>query len=1018
MKMMHLNVKSGFSFFHSALKVDDIVNYAKENKLPAIALTDINNMFGAIDFYYKCKEAKIKPLIGIEVLIKNDEINFPLIMLAKNNEGYLILLRLASLMENDQKTAFLDINDLSQYSQDVIAILPHIRATKTIKENDQKTAIFDKVSNLFSDFYLGLELLIDDSKEYLEYIDNYQTCFINEVRYERKQDAVMGDILSAIQKNIKLSDLNRNIVTTNYFLEKEEIEKQFPKAIKLLKTNEEIASKINYDFSKIRGEFIEYPNNRNLDNKEFLRALTYKGLARRLNNNVPDYYRKRLNYELDIIINTNYHDYFLVVYDYVKYAKQNNILVGPGRGSAAASLVSYVLGITDVDPIKYNLLFERFLNPERISMPDIDIDFEDDKRDEVINYIFEKYGKERSAHIIAFQTFAARQSMRDAAKTLGLDLKEVDVIAKRIPKELNVSLKYLYEKYPDFKAFINSRKIYQQVFNVAHRLEGLPRQTTVHAAGIVINNKPLIDVIPTLNLTKHSIITQYDMTYLEQLGILKLDLLGLKNLSIIKSTLDLIKKTTNKDLSFANINLNDHSIYQILQSGQTLGLFQLESKGMQRAIRSLKPANFEDIVALLALFRPGPIENLDTYVRRKEGKEQINYYHPKIKDILTPTYGIIVYQEQIMQILQQMAGFSYAKADIIRRAITTKEEKLMLQIKNEFISGCLKNDIDYKVASEVYSMIQHFANYGFNRAHSVSYAFISAKMAYLKANYPLEFYASLLNSGSSFSSRDTKFHEVVKELKKAKVILKPPSVNKPSQRIEVEKNSLRLSLLNIKGLNNQLIKTIIGEKEKRGPYKDFLDFCVRLIPQNLTKEALISLIKVGTFDEFGLNRATLLNSINLTMQYAEIITYIQDGELYVNYEISEKPNYETLTLDEIEEAEMEFDILGFILKSKVFERMSLKKQGYVTINEIKTYYLNKNTKASVIVSGVEEFLTKSQQKMAVVTVFDETDTMEILVFPDIYEKRVHYLNKGNKIEIKGYLQKRQKIQFVINEIEK
>ena len=523
---------------------------------------------------------------------------------------------------------------------------------------------------------------------------------------------------------------------------------------------------ISLEYDKLH--FISYEKITNVKSDEYLRALCHKGLVKRLSGQVKNEYVERLNYELDVIIKMGFADYFLVVYDYVLFAKKEKMLVGPGRGSAAGSLVSYVLGITDIDPLKYGLMFERFLNIERISMPDIDVDFPDNRRNEVIEHIHKKYGDEHVGHVIAYQTFGARMSLRDSAKAMGAALSAVDALMKKFPSFDQFStLQEFYDKYSVIKNAIDEDPLYQRVFKIALRIEGLPRQTSLHAAGVVISNEPLKEVVPIHHVDDKTLATQYDMNYIEQCGLLKMDILGLRNLTIISDCLNDIKNYLNIELDISNISLNEEKVFDLINQGRTMGIFQLESQGMLKAIKTVNATSFEDIVAIIALYRPGPMQFIELYARRKQGKEEVTYLHPVLEPILKYTYGIIIYQEQIMQILTSMAGFSLGKADVIRRAISKKEESTMMSLKNEFIQGCSEKGINFKTATEVFSLIERFADYGFNRAHSVSYGMISYQMAYLKAFYPCIFYANILNSliGISYIGGSSKFMHYLLEAK-------------------------------------------------------------------------------------------------------------------------------------------------------------------------------------------------------------------------------------------------------------
>lgn len=1017
MEWIHLNVKSGFSFFHSSLKIEDIVHYAKKNQLSAIALTDQSNMFGTMEFYRLCRRENIQPILGMEIQVESeDNRSFPLILLAKSNQGYQTLTKMTAKIGSKTEDKNFAKQMLAEYSRDLIAILPSERSGFSLKTEEQKNEFVNEFKQIYPDFYLGIEWLEDVTPLTIyQNLKDVACCLLNEVRYEKKEDAVVVDVLACIKDTITFEELEKKETPFHSFVKPKELDPSF---LSFLSNNKKIAASIHYDLDSIQGKFVEFEVPEGVDKDDYLRALANKGLEKRLQKKVPIVYQERLNYELDVIIKTKYSDYFLVVYDYVKYAKTHDILVGPGRGSAAGSLVSYVLGITNVDPIKYNLLFERFLNPERITMPDIDIDFIDSKRDQVIRYIFDKYGHDRSGHVIAFQTFAVRQALRDSAKAWGLTLKEVDVIAKRIPKNTTMNLKELYAQYPEFKKFIDSRQIYRQILQTALKIEGLPRQTTLHAAGIVINNQPLHEVVPIYHVNPELLATQYDMNYLEAAGLLKLDILGLKNLAIIDDCLSNIKLYYKEEVDLQQIDLEDPLIYRLLRSGFTAGIFQVESAGMKRAIQTLRPQQFEDVVALLALFRPGPMEFINTYAKRKEKKEKVDYLHASIQDILEPTYGIIIYQEQIMQILRKMANFTYGNADIVRRAISKKEEAEFKTIEAQFLKGCADNQVPVETAQSIFAMILQFANYGFNRAHSVSYAFITCQMAYLKAKYPLAFFTSLLNSGASSLAGDEKAHEYIDEIKQSSIQLLGPCVNSSFAKFGVEEKALRYSLSHIRGVSNQALALLLQEREQRGLYKDFLDFIVRLVPQGLKKEAIIPLIQAGAFDAFGINRATLLASLDLFVQYASIVATYQNNELHINYTFSEQPKYEEVAEHKEEALNQEYEVLGFFLQTTPIElrRPLLEKAGFPTIKEALQTSDKNQFQIVLRIHSLRTFKTKKHEDMALLKAFDETGSIEVVVFPRAYASARSFLSKNQYVIIRGYIQNNDQVSLIANEI--
>ena len=981
MSFVHLNVKSGYSFFNSTLRINDILDQKSEY----ICLCDNANMFMALDLFKKNKNKKT--IIGMEVNVSDAELtSAPILLFAKGLNGYKTLCKLTRNISSSNGY-LLSIDELKNYNQDIICIVPIIRHYNAY-------LYLEKYASIFDDFYIGLEYYEENDlsiiSRYREY--NYKKVVIgNDIC--KSDDLSSLRILKCIEKGCTLDELSYSSKYTaiddeSYLINFKEEE---------INETINIAKKCYFDIFELKGHLY----NIKIDDKEnYFRALCYKGLKKR--GCYYSNYIDRLNYELDIIIKMGYTNYFLVVQDYVKFAKQNNILVGPGRGSAAGSLVSYVLGITSVDPLKYDLLFERFLNPERVSMPDIDLDFVDEKREEVIEYLVNKYGYEHVSHVIAFQTFGARQAIRDVAKVYGLSLIEVDLLSKKIPSiHKDDSLMDIYNNFYVFKAFINSKDIYKSIFKSALKIEGLPRQTTLHAAGIIINDEPLYDVCPVY-LSNNTLVTQYSKDNIEDIGLLKMDILALKNLTTITDTIKLIGKDVNLDESI----LDDPHIYKLIRSCLTSGVFQLESSGMKNAIRTLQPTCFDDVVALLALFRPGPMDSIPLYADYKNGIKKVQYIDKSLIDILKPTYGIIIYQEQIMQILQKMASFSLGKADIVRRAISKKNEEILREIRKEFIDGCLKNNYSYETSEKVFNLIYKFANYGFNKAHSVSYAMISCQMAYLKYYYRVEFFTSLLNNSLGNIQSISKLYDYVYEINQLRIKILLPDINKSDFTFKVYNNNILFALASINGLNNIVVSNIIHEREN-GEFISFLEFVVRMNKYNITNNNVITLINAGCFDNLPYkendniySREALRNGLEVSMHYASMI---EDKDQLQFRDFLTKPSISECQNDELRNFNLEYNTLGLALsKSPIFK---LKDNTYSNLNHIR----KGDVKILCCVSEFKAIKTKKGTYMGIAHVFDDTGFNECIMFNEVFQKYNGLFKLNEYLEIEGYVGKNNSI---------
>ncbi|MFA7156716.1 MAG: DNA polymerase III subunit alpha [Bacilli bacterium] len=1016
MKYIPLNIKSGYSFFHSCLKIEDIISYASQNKINILCLTDKNVMFGVMPFAHYCLSKNIKYIIGIEIKILKDDQVSSLILYAKNILGYKNLCRLSSFVSKDNKEYIIPIEQLEDYLEGIIIIIPSLRSIiyEMYLKNDSNKILeflnFFKAIN--KETFLGLEYYGIENLDFLNYLRSldFEKCVINEVRYLKNSDENMLDVLFSIENHTTLNYTKKY----NYALDNDQfIFSNFNEDE--IKMNENIANMINLNIFELKTNLIKYQNSLDdVSNKDYFKALCYKGLQKRLNNKMYEEYQLRLEYEISVIEKMGFIDYFLIVWDYIKFAKKKNILVGPGRGSAAGSLVSYVLGITNVDPIKYKLLFERFLNPQRVTMPDIDIDIANNRIDEVIDYIFQKYGKDHSAKVITFATFGTKQAIMDASKVMGLSEKEGNIISKHLPLNIrersgkDTELGKIYENNLDFQKFINSRNKYHQVYDVALKLLGLPRQSSYHASAIVLSKEKLSDVMP-IYINNGVISTQYDMNYLEDIGLLKMDLLKLQTLVIIEDCLFNIKKRHGIDIDINNINLNDKKIYELINTTNTNGIFQLESPGMKRAIKTVKPNSFEDLVAILALFRPGPMDFIDTYARRKNYNAKIDYIDECLKSILEPTYGIMIYQEQIMQVLQMFAGFSLGEADIIRRAIAKKDEKELLRQKESFTSRAMKKGHSLQSIDKVFELILKFANYGFNRSHSVAYAMIAVQMAYLKLHYQEEFYCSCMSQSNIFKFID--------ELKEQEIRILPPSINKSMVDLSIEDSKqIRLSFNNIQGIGEVAISSIL-EARKEKKFNDFLDFMERVYLRGVTKDQVLNLIYSGCFDEFKINRTTLASNLDNIAQYISIILVRKDSNIQINTLLSDRPIVHEYSDDEEDIIRKEFSSLGMVFSSSIFTkyRKKLYEQGCISLKECKKKKIS--VKSFIYAQDIRFMKTKNGEEMAIINGFDETAKISLIIFPNVYKKYKNILSKNNYFYVAGDIKsKNQDISFIVNDL--
>ena len=972
-----LYVKTNYSLLSSLVSIDNLILYAVEHKLSALAICD-DNMTSTKIFYDKCIKNNIKPIIGLDLKYNNSNI----LMYAKSFTGYQSLIKLSTISSERDIT----ITDLETYNNDVVVVLPY-----------KDFALYNELTRLYDNLYIGVLNKIEEKESYKV---TKNVVFINKVLYLNKKHEKYLKYLFMIRDSKTIADDVTFKDNYNYMLLSDAISLVSNEA---LNNTNVIADMCNLELSKRNDLLPVYDTN--IDSDQYIVKLSVAGLNKRLGGNVSDVYKKRLIYELDVIKRMGFSNYFLVVYDFIKYAKKNNILVGPGRGSAAGSLVAYSLGITEIDPIKYDLLFERFLNPERVSMPDIDTDFPDIYRNNIIEYVRNKYGEKRVSGIITFGTMAAKLVLRDVGRVLNIPPKTIDTLCKKIPTVTKDKLKDFYNRDENFRNIINSSDKLMLLYEISTLIEGFPRHISTHAAGVVMSRIDLDRIIPLVR-NDDIYISGYTMEYLEELGLLKMDFLGIKNLTTIMNIIADIESSLGIKINFSDIPLDDPDALKLFETADTCGIFQFESEGMKNFLRKLKPNTIYDIFAAIALFRPGPAVNIDSYIRRKHGLEQVTYLDPSLKGILSSTYGIIIYQEQIMQIANVMAGFSYGEADILRRAMSKKKLDLLKGEEIRFIEGSVKRGHKEEDAKRVFDLILNFANYGFNKSHSVSYAIVAYKMAYLKAKYPKFFFSNLL---SSVIGSEVKTIEYINEARKLGINVILPDINRSTNKYEVVDNGILFPLSNIKNVGIVTCKDIINSRGDG--FSDIYDCFSKILSRNVNKSTLEALIDVSCFDSFGYNKKTLYYNLDNLINYATL-TKDLDPDLVI------KPDIEIM--DEFSKGELlsnEKASLGFYLSSHPTTIYKSRTSNVVNLADIKNYF-GKRIELLVMIDKVRVVNTKNNDRMAFYLASDDTAQTDLTLFPKAYEKYKD-IDKGEIVLVKGEVQRRfDKYQIIVNEIKR
>ena len=1052
MAFTHLHVHTEYSLLDGSSKISELLPRAKELGMDSLAITDHGVMYGVIDFYKKAKEVGIKPILGCEIYVapgsrfdreqsRGEDRYYHLVLLAENNQGYKNLMKIVTrgFTEGYYYRPRVDYEILERYHEGIIALSACLAGeipNKILKEDyEGAREAARKMNALFGpgNFFLELQdhglrqqtqvnsVIMRMSKEL-----DIPLVVTNDVHYIREEDAVPHDILLCIQTGKLVTDKDRMRYEGGQFFLKseEEMQKVFPYAREAMENTHKIAERCNVEIVFGEQKVPKFDVPEGYDTFSYLKELCEKGLVKRYGDPPPEELKERLAYELDTIKNMGYVDYFLIVWDFIRFAKSQGIAVGPGRGSAAGSIVSYCLEITNIDPIRYQLIFERFLNPERVSMPDIDIDFCYERRQEVIDYVYEKYGKDKVVQIITFGTMAARMAVRDVGRAMNIPYAQVDKVAKMIPMELGITIEKALKHNPELRQAYEADEVTKNLIDMSMRLEGLPRHTSIHAAGVVIGSEPLDEFVPLSRGADNVITTQFTMTTIEELGLLKMDFLGLRTLTVIQDAVRMVEKKTGQPLDINAIDYNDAAVYEMIGQAKTEGVFQLESAGMKSFMRELKPGNLEDIIAGISLYRPGPMDFIPKYIKGKNNKESIRYSCPELEEILEPTYGCIVYQEQVMQIVMKLAGYTLGRSDLVRRAMSKKKADVMAKERANFVygneeegvEGCIKRGIPEDVANHVFDEMIDFAKYAFNKSHAAAYAVVAYQTAWLRCHYPMEFMAALL---TSVITNPKKITEYINTCRSMGIRILQPDINEGESGFSVSGDAIRYGLSAIKSLGKNVIDAMIEEREAHGKYKNLKDFMERLTSKEINKRTIENLIKAGALDSLGATRRQLM------MVYAYVLDEVNREKkenitgqmsLFDFFSEEEKKEYE-IQYPDVGEFEMsqklafEKEVLGIYVSGHPLQdyMASMEKQitakttdfepdeesGLAVVKDGRNYIVGG------LISNVTVKLTKTNQNMAFITLEDLYGTVEVILFPRDYQKYRDLLVMDTGVYVRG-----------------
>ncbi len=1030
---VHLHVHTEYSLLDGASRIKDLVTAAKEAGMEALAITDHGNMYGAVTFYQECKKQGIKPIIGCEVYLapgdRRDRVDVKgiryhhLILLAENETGYRNLSKLVSLgnIEGYYYKPRIDKEILRQYHEGLICLsaciigeIPRVVISGDLEKAGELTReyldIFGRENFFLEIQNHGLEEERKAREGLLYLAEKYGLGLVatNDIHYVRRQDASYHDILLCIQTGATINEPGRMKFSSDDFYLKNvaEMEKLFPPDTykDALTNSRRIADRCQVDFVFGKHYLPQFPLPEGLTGQQYLRQLCEERITRRYDP-VTKEVRERLEYELDIIHRMDFDSYFLIVWDFINYARERGIAVGPGRGSAAGSIVAYALGITDIDPLRYALLFERFLNPERVSMPDIDVDFCYLRRGEVIDYVKERYGEDHVAQIITFGTMLARGAVRDVGRALDLPYGDVDRIAKLIPTELGMTLDKAMKESAEFRQLYETSAEAKRVVDYARAVEGLPRHSSTHAAGVVIAGRPLTDYLP-VQLSDGTLVTQYDKDLVERLGLLKMDFLGLRTLTVIADALENIYHSRGERIDIGKIPLEDELTGKMLCDGQTSAVFQMESAGMTQLVKDLAPRSFEDLIPLVALYRPGPLGSgmVKDFIDGRHGRKKAEYPHPLLEPILKETFGVILYQEQVMQIVQVLAGFSLGQADLLRRAMGHKEPELLLKQKEAFLAGARARNVDEKTAEHIFELLTHFADYGFNKSHSAAYALVAWQTAWLKAHYPAEFMAAMLTSVVDSSD---KVGVYIEQCRRMGIAILPPDINASSASFSVDGKAIRFGLSAVKNVGDGAIAEIKNREAAGGPYTSLEDFCSRADMRAVNKRVIESLIKCGAFDSLGAYRSQLLAILpDAAAQGAYHQKDAESGQLGL---FGEEENLLAIPLPNIDEAPIEErlawekEITGFYITGHPLDTYKRKIENFFGIGRILNGELPEKARVRVagIITKARRSTTKKGDTMCFLTVEDYTHSLEVIVFPKVFYDHMNELLPESMVVVTG-----------------
>ena len=989
MNYIPLHVYSGYSFLKSGLKIDQYLSTAKKLGLKTVGISDFANLSGAPSIYHEAEKLGINVVLGEDLLIDNLLFSFYVL----NETGYKNLL-LLSLKVEEGKANYETIAEHNEGLAIVLTTQNDPLKQSLLQSESDFAKKLAKLSRGFENFYLGLEVTKED--EYVKSIRDfafshgYKLVAFPTIKYIKKEDAIVLEMMRAIDTKEVLDF--KSLEGDEYFKTPEEIAKLYTE--EEIKNTNELTNSIDFKFISPRGKMISWFKETGKNADELIKELAMQGLKEK--GKTDQKYLDRINFELETIKNMGYSDYFLIVHDYIEYAKTHEIAVGPGRGSASGSLVSYALGITVPDPLEYNLLFERFLNPARQTMPDIDVDFSDIDREDVVNYIREKYGVSRVARIMAIQKLGAKAALNDVGRIFGFEKHDIELFTKLIKDEKDdkLSLREIYKSNAQFRDLVNNDKYYLEIVTLASKIEGLPRQASLHAVGIVLNAEPLEGIIPLSRAFDGGYVEQFEKDYIEEQGFLKMDVLALRNLTIVEDCLALLKEK-GIDLKRDEIPYEDPLGIKMIGSAKTMGLFQLESAGMRNAIKTLKVKTFEDVVQLLALYRPGPMDSIKEFAKKKNSGIKPTYLSPALEEILAPTYGVIVYQEQIMQIASKMAGFTLGEADSFRRAVSKKDSKKLEALRNSFVKGAMKNGYKEKEATDVFNLIDKFANYGFNRSHSVVYAIFSCRMAYLKAHYPKEFYASILSNAST-----TEFNNTIAEMKALKIKAQCPDINKSGVSFKLMGDNILFPLTSVKGISGATVTSILEERQA-GEFKDLFDFVIRMKKYRFSDAQLMNLIDAGSFDSLESSRASLRLNIPNALSYANALLD-DEGLVSIDPNFLPKPTIIKTEDDLVDNLNREFNALGLMVSGSPLDahKPKIKALKAIPLDQIESS--TGDIKVVGIIKTIKKITTKKNQQMCYITIYDDTREIELTVFPEAYAKSVSSIKKNNIVVVEGY----------------